>query len=534
MLQIASFLKVFSINLIIILLGLSFIEAFLQTQPQYYSFAEMASGNIYIDNVDSLSYGSFIVNENDTLPYRTRPNYKHSILVKNSSYPIPWILTTDKYGYRNPEIEGSTELLIVGDSVTMGPGVNDDENFVSIIGAHLQKPVYNLSIGGAGYAIYMGMLNEYLQTRQAPKKLFIISYIGNDFSDNNKSYWPELKQGQVPKNKVFRKGSFSFSSEPPPFLMTTPLRHIKLVTLLYLFTQNPKPSEITHLNHRLGSDAVSALKNLNWHVNDDTYLSNKQSGLDIINKLLALGDLPSGTDGDLKLLYEYIQHNNITKIPELTQNIVLKFINMEYYPLGSNYMNLTTHLSAKVGRYYYNIINANSKATLALVKYKNFLKQFTSDEKLKTLTFRIQFELSKNGNIDIIRLQKDVKKLSLALSNKFGDVYPNWNTDVYSKENIFIDFLDDIRAKYGTEITFFFLPGENVSSASDQWYLISKFNKMKASLKERNIPTFDLTNKFKSYYIKSPSSLHLDMHHLNKKGHYKVAEWILDVGMAEQ
>jgi hypothetical protein len=98
---------------------------------------------------------------------------------------------TDK-GHRVPSVDGTPEVVFVGDSFTFGWGLNDDQAFVSIYCARLQLRCANLGMPGSGTLRQVARLQEYLDKwtwRPKKVKLFFFGMSssfssGNDFNDN--------------------------------------------------------------------------------------------------------------------------------------------------------------------------------------------------------------------------------------------------------------------------------------------------------------------------------------------------------------
>jgi lysophospholipase L1-like esterase len=111
---------------------------------------------------------------------------------------------TDGYGFRNawpwPE---KAEIVAVGDSVTFGYGVEDDQAWPALVAKALpHNRLINLGLIGAGTQQYL-RLYETFGTRLHPKVLLIGFLVRNDFWDANMfDRW--LKSGAVGNYKVWR------------------------------------------------------------------------------------------------------------------------------------------------------------------------------------------------------------------------------------------------------------------------------------------------------------------------------------------
>jgi lysophospholipase L1-like esterase len=131
---------------------------------------------------------SFVVYDRD---YRRR--LKKSASFTSVSEEFSFRITTNSLGYRDPEWSPPPTgvVLFLGDSFTMGYGVNDGEEFPRLIEAaladrreHERLPVFNAAIGNAGNAHWIKFLR-----REAPRlapRTVVFQVCSNDFRDNRR------------------------------------------------------------------------------------------------------------------------------------------------------------------------------------------------------------------------------------------------------------------------------------------------------------------------------------------------------------
>ncbi|HFD86771.1 MAG TPA: hypothetical protein ENJ35_03735 [Gammaproteobacteria bacterium] len=138
-------------------------------------------------------------------------------------------ITTNSQGYRGPET-GKLPMhpvLFLGDSFTMGYGVNDGEEFPELIRRALDHrfgkgaiPVVNAGIGNAGNGHWIKFLQH-----EAPRiqpRLVVLQPLENDFVDNFSDGLYQLsKDGQLIENPV-----------PPPSLLRRVQSFVDSVPLL--------------------------------------------------------------------------------------------------------------------------------------------------------------------------------------------------------------------------------------------------------------------------------------------------------------
>jgi len=94
--------------------------------------------------------------------------------------------TTNRHGARGPEVDCSEVVLFLGDSFTMGYGVNDGEEYPAIVGAALARreppvSVWNAGIGGTGNGRWLGCLERMAAHRP---RLVVLQVCDNDLEDN--------------------------------------------------------------------------------------------------------------------------------------------------------------------------------------------------------------------------------------------------------------------------------------------------------------------------------------------------------------
>jgi hypothetical protein len=95
--------------------------------------------------------------------------------------------STNEQGFRQPDQvpPDSHPVLFLGDSFTMGYGVNDGEDFVSLIRKQMpleSGPFLNAGMGDNGNGRWLKFL-RYDAPRYGPK-LVVLQVMGNDFTDN--------------------------------------------------------------------------------------------------------------------------------------------------------------------------------------------------------------------------------------------------------------------------------------------------------------------------------------------------------------
>jgi hypothetical protein len=144
---------------------------------------------------------------------------------------------TDK-GYRAPAVEGSPDLVFIGDSFTFGYGLNDAETFPSLYCAAVGRSCANLGSPGTGTLKQVERLEQYIdlwQWRPREVRLFFFGMsgsfsAGNDFVDNyNQEITREARQQGQPRTEDEQSRGFT---ERVIGLQRVLLRHSNLARTL--------------------------------------------------------------------------------------------------------------------------------------------------------------------------------------------------------------------------------------------------------------------------------------------------------------
>lgn len=100
----------------------------------------------------------------------------------DASFPISNLYQIDLFGRWESNQYESPRILVLGDSPTMGWGVNDDQTYSYLIGLSTPVPIFNLAVWSYGTA------RELLRARRHPQfknsKCLLIQYHENDLGEN--------------------------------------------------------------------------------------------------------------------------------------------------------------------------------------------------------------------------------------------------------------------------------------------------------------------------------------------------------------
>jgi hypothetical protein len=83
-------------------------------------------------------------------------------------------------GYGDDSVSGPPEVITLGDSFTAGDGVPRRKTWSYLLGRRLDRPVYNMGIGGACPTQEVRLLQRHAPPGAAPKTVLLCVYEGND------------------------------------------------------------------------------------------------------------------------------------------------------------------------------------------------------------------------------------------------------------------------------------------------------------------------------------------------------------------
>ena len=88
----------------------------------------------------------------------------------------------DAEGFRNATSDGPFDVVVLGDSLTYGYGVGDEESWPAVLARRSGLTVYNYGMGGYGPAQYATLAERALADKR-PRWLIVALFMGNDLED---------------------------------------------------------------------------------------------------------------------------------------------------------------------------------------------------------------------------------------------------------------------------------------------------------------------------------------------------------------
>ncbi len=205
------------------------------------SFSELELRYL-LNGVRSFTPGFYL--KSNEFPIESKRNID---IVYEDMYSTPFSsrVSTDSLGFRNKQgAAGKAKTVVVGDSLTFGYGLSDDETITSRLETEVGGGFYNLSVSGWGPASYMKAVQDFSRENQF-SNLFILYFTGNDDYNLKSACWPELQMCQSPDSgSITRKDMKDYRVYAPPnYLVLTPLKYSSLVYLIFSYF-NESPVEL--------------------------------------------------------------------------------------------------------------------------------------------------------------------------------------------------------------------------------------------------------------------------------------------------
>lgn len=117
----------------------------------------------------------------------------------------------DEWGFRNPDVPASADIVAIGDSHTYGNCAKMVEAWPAALSQLAGKKIYNLGMGGYGPNQYKHLL-ETTTFKLKPKTVICGLYMGDDFDNAYRityglNYWAPLRQraGEVAEADIWEK-----------------------------------------------------------------------------------------------------------------------------------------------------------------------------------------------------------------------------------------------------------------------------------------------------------------------------------------
>ena len=91
---------------------------------------------------------------------------------------------TDSAGFRNEKYpSGKIDIIVVGDSFSLGTGTTQDSTWVSLLSSSLKLNIYNLSMVGNPQRHFMNLQKELTRLNVEPGTIVLLAIFGGNDLD---------------------------------------------------------------------------------------------------------------------------------------------------------------------------------------------------------------------------------------------------------------------------------------------------------------------------------------------------------------
>lgn len=481
------------------------------------------SGNYFcrylIDGKPAASIDYFV--RDPQLPFTLKPGYHH-ILVDLAHHPVPFSVSLDDFGYRNQQRGNKYELVVVGDSVAFGYGVNDKETIAAQLGKLTNA--YSLAIPNAGPEMYMVMLERFL-SRAKTKRVVILFYEGNDYMNLYNAYWPELATCSPPgQSRVVRKDT------PLPPEEDAKSGDFPLVAQLAKdvigrhFNGRPlAPGELLGAYDQISGAAIADLNN--YEDQERKLHENIPKALSILQQLKVETCVGATEREGMEALSQSIQEKKIDHLADRMRNISLSLAVKNCYPIGVGYPDEKVGESLLIAAnyyagYYYNYVSSLKNGYSGnILNFQVLLDQLETRQELSPERERIR--TLKKMLVDRREVQS-VSALSDQLRSSLSKLAATYaSPENCDKEALFVDYLASLRDR-NIEVVVIALPSEYQLLHSSGGG--GRICRMVAA---KGMKSVDLYPRLAALYqAPGANGLYLDGAHLTAEGSAKVAEWM--------
>jgi hypothetical protein len=166
---------------------------------------QLASAGLFAASLlGTLLFGEFavrlFVNPGDFLVAARRPDPVLDYRVE------PGVGGHDAWGFRNPAVPETADVVVVGDSLTYGFGAPADDSWPAALARLTDRSVYNLGHGGYGPLQYRHLVEE-RALALAPSDVVVGLYLGNDLLNAyvvaySLEHWSGLRDPERPELEV--------------------------------------------------------------------------------------------------------------------------------------------------------------------------------------------------------------------------------------------------------------------------------------------------------------------------------------------
>jgi hypothetical protein len=472
-----------------------------------------------VDGIPVASLGLYTADP--VLPFAMDPGYQHTV-VDLAWHPVSFGVTVDDYGYRNHEGQGSEyDLVVAGDSVAFGYGVNDEET----ISAHLGQltKTYSLAIPGAGPEMYMVMLERFLK-RAKTARVAVLFYEGNDYQNLYQAFWKELGTCSPPgQARVIRRDvSSRFDEQLSSFALVRLARDIAR----RYFGNQLSGCELLGTYDSVSTAAIADLDNFENY--EQKLKGNLPRALSYLQQLAAAPCVDVAVTAKIEDVVSSVRENETDRLASRMRNISVALSEENCYPLGSGFpaygdgRSLMPYANYFAGYYYDYMSSLRNGYDGNVTRFRALLDQMEILPELsptQAMIRRLKKILADGRDIESAREVSAALKASLA-ELAMRCIGP----ESCDKEGLFLDYLDALQGRE-LDVTIFTMTSENAV----ELFGGGQAQRICTKAATKGIKCLSLHSRFATHY-EGPGAggLYLDGAHLSVAGSALVARWMAE------
>jgi len=451
-----------------------------------------------------------------SLPFALKPSFYHTV-VDRAHHPQPWTVSLDENGYRNPSLNGPYDIVFVGDSVTFGYGVNDNETIAHY--ASRTTRAYSLAIPNAGPAMYMGMIQDFLK-HTTTKKLAVV-YFQNDSQNLQNAWWKCATECLPPGDGPISRMDVPAPPRHPPSIAFYPVfRDSHFFALLYRSLidtglARPDASKLPETFRRVSRDALIDIENHN------DLESRRQQALSMaISQLRQLADAQC-TDafGRVKIndIILALAKGDYVGISDQTAGLISEYVQRDCYPLDDKKVGMLPNVASLAGLH---IERLSAVADGYDGNVRNFISLLDIIEETRPTAKPLRAHLMRGiteGLFDGTWIRERTEEIYDELRNEAP--VQALEAGTCDKTEIFLNYLQSLQLT-GIDVTIFVLPYE----ASLRSHGISICDRSES----HGLKCIDLAPEILDRYRSDPHrSIYLDGAHFNAGGNRFLSQAML-------
>jgi hypothetical protein len=466
------------------------------------------------------------VGSHDQMPYALKRNFSHTV-VDLTWFPEPWTVTLNNEGYRNAvNAQGRRfDRLIVGDSVAFGYGVSDDFTIANTIERIAGETVYSAAIPGAGPAMYMYMIDEFLSRADADL-ITVLFYDGNDYANLQFSEWLPTRTNFNHETVEISRADVSCSPAHPPVFLSYPLLRASAVARLAtkVFSSANDCGALRAADFEMVYRPALAL--LGARIERPARVADNEARALGAVEALATSPCAAPMRGELDQVRKRIEAGRVEEAYAVVSQVTAALIELECLPISSAKRNALSFFHYYAGFYYHELYGLDRGEDGAVKDLKATLRRVGSRsaemEPLARQATRLLEDVGLTAD-GLVQLTELLGRISERLSEQRVS---ETTATTPEKTRLFLDYLSTLTQEEGVRIEVVILPAE-YKMANYPDYASEEYS-LCLDAADLGVECRSMIPFFQEYYADSEhSSLSLEGSHFTEEGNEVVARWLL-------